>query len=127
MRKPVKLPTLHPRAQVIITGTKLASDQAQTVIKLSEALSLRNWCAEDGSIGHLDSIEPNTSFESFIGDLKTLAQVPYLNMGVSVMNGPPGTFVTPIASFLIKNGEMTKTENVHVGHPPPRRLKKKVN
>src|SRR5438270_4107646 len=85
--------TLHPKAQVIITGKPLTPEQAQEVTSFTENLSVDGWCGSDGTIGHIDSVKPEISYEKLYGDLMELAQrFWFLELGVSVMSGPPGTF-----------------------------------
>lgn len=124
--KPKKnsLPDLHPKAQLLITGKPILASQAVELISFSADLCFRNWCSADGAIGHIDSIMPRSSYSQLTGDLKKLAErFKFLDLGVSVMSGPPGTFTMPLVSFLLKNGEMMKTNDVHFGHPPPKRMK----
>jgi hypothetical protein len=126
MKHPLKAktPSLHPNAQVIITGKPLTPEQACDVIEFSQGLSVTSWCGVDGSIGHIDSIRPNTTFEKLYGDLEELGRkFSFLELGVSVMSGPPGSFTIPVASFQIKQSLLKRKEDVHFGHPPPKRMK----
>lgn len=117
-----KPPVIHPKAQVLITGASLTPDQAKRVIEASKNFCLQNWCGPDGAIGHIDAIQPNASYDKLYGDLLELSKFFFLDLGVSVMSGPPKTFTTPVISFSIKDGTLKKGEYVHYGHPPPRRL-----
>ena len=110
---------------MLVTGSALTPDQAKRVIEATQSLCLQNWCSVDGAIGHIDAIQPNASYDKLYGDLLELSKFFFLDMGISVMSGPPKTFTTPVVSFSIKDGVLKKGEFVHYGHPPPRRLHNK--
>lgn len=128
MKQPIPKPTqpvLHPNAQVLITGKPLNPVQAQEVMAFTQDLSLNGWCASDGSIGHLDSIKPNTTYEKLWSDLQALSvKFPFLDMGISVMSGPPGSFNLPLVSFHLHKSKLRKDPMAHMTHPPPQRLKR---
>ncbi len=115
---------IHPKAQVIITGRLLKPEHVQTLKeRVGSNFCVTNWFTNDGIVGHIDSIQPGVEFEKFYWDFERLASLSFLDIGVTVMSGPPGVHVTPVASYMLKNGTFSKRENVHFGHPPPRRLK----
>jgi hypothetical protein len=122
----ISQPKLHPQAQVIITGSPITSEQAKRVIQASNGMCFDSWCGDDGSIGYLDSIKLGTSYQQIWSHLCELSNFTFLNLGVSVMNGPPKTPTYPVASFLVKDGIVKKTTDVHYGHPPPKRITKKT-
>lgn len=126
MSKTSKTLKLHPQAQVIITGKPL---QPEEVAKLNDFIKdsfcVKNWFNPEGSIGHLDSIEPGTTMEKFRNDWNYLRDCLFLDLGITLMNGPPGSFVTPIVSYKLKHGVLQEGLDVHFLHPPPRRFKPK--
>lgn len=120
-----KPPSIHPKAQVIITGKSLTPEQAQEVIQFSKGMSVDSWCGVDGSIGHIDSLKPNTTYDKLYSDLLELTNKFYfLDLGISVMSGPPGTFTMPVVSFQLKECSLKRNGTPHYGHPAPKRLKK---
>lgn len=117
----------HPRTQVLITGKPITEEQAESVIAFSKSMGVQGWCSPDGTLGHLDSIEPGTTMERLMKDLKGLAKVfGFLDMGITIMNGPPGTRTFPMESYRLKNKELKSDPNPHIGHTPPMRLKPKA-
>lgn len=115
---------IHPRAQLIITGKPVKSEQIDMLREcVGNQFCVTNWFSSDGTIGHIDSMQPQVEFEKFYWDFDRLTCLPFLDIGITVMNGPPGVHVSPVASYALKNGTFSKRENVHFGHPPPRRLK----
>ena len=116
---------LHTQAQVIVTGTSLTHKQAEAIINFSKTISLSSWCSSDGLIGHIDSIKPNTTYEQLYADLMLLAQMfKFLELGISIMSGPPGSYTHPLVSFRIYQGKLKQSLNPHAGHPAPKRLRK---
>lgn len=123
MKKP-KSHSIHPNAQIIITGHPLTPEQAQEVMEFSKELSVSSWCAADGSIGHIDGVRPHTTFDKLYTDLLELSmRFSFLDMGVTVMSGPPGTFTQPVLGFSLKKSSLKRSELPHVGHPAPKRMK----
>lgn len=116
---------LHPQAQVIITGKTLLPEQVTAIKPLIDSgFCVANWLNDDGCVGHLGSIEPKTTLEKFNGDMEKLREYKFLDLGITLMSGPPGTFVMPVVSYSLKNGNLTQNPNAHFSHPPPRRFKK---
>lgn len=117
--------SVHPRAQVIITGKPLLPAQIETVRKLTgPGFCVSNWFNNDGAIGHLDSVEPGTTLEKFKEDWSKLVDCLFLDLGITLMNGPPGTPVIPLVSYSLRHGTLSRQADVHYSHPPPRRFKK---
>jgi hypothetical protein len=115
---------VHPQAQVIITGKPLTPEQVAEVSQvIGDNFCVSNWIDSDGRIGHLDSLKPGTTIEQFKENWTKLTKFDYLDLGITLMNGPPGTPVFPVASYCLKNGRLSKQMNVHYLHPPPRRFK----
>jgi hypothetical protein len=122
--KPTKSANIHPRAQIIITGTKIDESNLPLFREaLGTKFPIMNWVGADGSIGHIDSIQPGVSLEALQTELERIAMLKFLDIGITVMSGPPGNLVSPVVSFLIKNGSCAAKPNVHMAHPPPRRIK----
>lgn len=125
---PKHIVPVHPKAQVIITGKTLLPDQVQTIRSLTVGdFCVANWLNDDGMVGHLDSVEPGTTFEKFKEDWSRLAECKFLDLGITLMNGPPGTPVVPVVSYSLKKGVLSRQEHVHYLHPAPRRAFKKTS
>lgn len=123
-RKSLKPFPVHPQAQVIITGKPLSPEQVETVGSLMAlGFCVKNWLGSDGTVGHIDSVLPGTNFDKFQQDWSKLMSCQGLDLGITVMSGPPGSPVIPVASYSLKHGNLSRQENVHFSHPPPRRLK----
>jgi len=112
---------------VIVTGKPISRQQAASVIVFAESMSFQGWCSPEGTIGHLDGFLQNTTYYQLLAELQSLANMfPVLDMGVTVMSGPPGSHVFPVLSLRIQNQKVKITTDVHSGHPPPKRLNSKV-
>lgn len=124
MKKEAKPFKIHPQAQVIITGKPLSVDQVDSINKIvGSKFCVANWLGPDGTVGHIDAIRPGTTFEMFQADWLKLIDCLFLDLGITVMNGPPGSPVIPVVSYALKHGTMSRQPDVHFSHPPPRRLK----
>ena len=126
---------LHPEAQVIITGKRLSTEQVKLLINSNGEEELLTSClisswfdARDGYIGHIDSVFPGVTYEELQEVLKDLAKkYSFLDLGISIMSGPPGTFTKPLISFSIFKNTLKQTYLPHINHFPPKRIKKQKN
>lgn len=120
---------IPPQAQVLISGKPVGSEQAQDLMAFSiqHLSSFQNWCSLDGSIGHLDAILPAATYDQLVSELELLTKkFPFLDVALSIMSGPPGTFTVPLVTFHLKEGTLKRSASAHFGHPAPKRLKSKV-
>lgn len=118
-----KEPRIHPNAQLIITGKSITFDQAHEVVLFCQNLSIKNWCSKNGTIGYIDSIQPNTTYKQFYEDLTLLSQnFVFLDLGITIMTGPPKTYTEPQFSFSIKNMVLKREFNPHMNHSAPKRI-----
>lgn len=127
--RPPKQPTpsFAANTQIIVTGKPLTPSQATSVIFFANTMSFGSWCSPEGVIGHLDGLLREITYEQLLQELKMLATIfPFLDMGVTVMSGPPGNPVLPVLSLKVQNQEVKKVADAHFGHPPPKRLKLNV-
>jgi hypothetical protein len=121
------VPSLHPQAQVIVTGKPLSPEQAVSVVSFADTMSFNGWCSPEGTIGHLDGFLKKITYGQLLEELEALANAfPFLDMGVTVMSGPPGSPVLPVLSLKLQNRNVKRVSGAHFGHPPPKRLKPKV-
>jgi hypothetical protein len=112
---------------VIVTGKPLSPEQAASVASFADTMSFSGWCSPEGTIGHLDGFSRKSTYEQLLEELRVLANTfPFLDMGVTVMSGPPGSPVLPVLSLRLQNGRAKRVPDAHFGHPPPKRLKPKV-
>jgi len=126
-QKRSNFPNLHPKAQLIITGMPLTSAQVADVLIFSEQQrTFQGWCSVDGAIGHLDSMQPNATCDQIHQELEELSRkFNFLELAISIMSGPPGTFTSPLITFHVKKGVVRRDHAGHVGHPPPKRIMQK--
>lgn len=116
----------HSQAQVLVSGKPVPPELVMSLIRFSaqHIRIFQDWIALDGSVGHLDSIHLGSTYEQVVGELTLLAKEhPFLDVAVSVMSGPPGTFTIPVVTFHLKEGTVKKSPFAHFGHPPPKRVK----
>ena len=119
-------PVLHPQAQVIITGKRVPLNVAPRLAMYTETMPVRGWCNPIGDIGFIDSVEPGTTYQSLCDSFHALCtEFMDLDLGITVMNGPPGHYNQPVASFSLKGTKFQVNKFPHIDHPPPRRLTRK--
>lgn len=128
----VKKGILAKGTQVLLTGKPITQTQAEKVIEFCNLnqFYIQKWCSLTGNLGHIDGlIKSFIKLEEVLEQSEELARkFPFLDLGITVMNGKVGSYVQPMISFNIKNGILkieTKGENVHLLHPPPKRIYKK--
>lgn len=107
--------------QLIITGLKIKENSNKILEFVNNGIKLKNWIDYDGNIGHLGNTTLTTIEVKH--ELKMVSEnFKDLELGVSYMSGPNGSYNSIIETFKIKNGKILKIPNPHVGHPPPRKI-----
>lgn len=112
--------------QIIVTGLNVTSNKASEIrafCTLQNVFSV-NWCHPDGVIGYIDSSEKPIDSVELKKDLESLVrQFPDLELGISLMSGPPKSYNFPICQFLVSGGKVKKQDFPHIGHKAPKRYK----
>jgi len=120
------MPTVN-KNQIIVSGDSLGLEQATEV----RAWCQRNeffatdWCHPDGTIGYIDIANREVDNKGMREQLQKIAlEFVILELGVSVMSGPPGHYNVPLFGFKVSKGRVTNCVMPHSGHKAPRRWKK---
>jgi hypothetical protein len=112
--------------QVIITGVSVDSETSNKINLYCSLYGFfcSNWCNVDGEIGHIDASIKPINKKIILSDLtKLLKEFPDLELGITILSGPPGTFTLPVMQFLVKNGSIENNSLPHLNHPAPKRFK----
>lgn len=115
------------KLQLIVTGRSISPDEA---MNLRSFLTVGGFFATEfihpnGEIGHFDSTVKEVTWQIVRQELTVLANTfKQLELGISLMTGPPGAYNRVLKSYLVKNGVVKEDTCPHIGHGPPKRYKK---
>ena len=119
--------TITPLPQVIVTGISVSLDKANKIREFCavHGIFAVDWCHLDGTIGYIDASSKPLNTALLKQDLTKIAkEFPFLQLGVTLMSGPPGVYNAPRAQFSVVEARVIKEPTTpHLGHPAPQRIK----
>lgn len=107
--------------QLIITGLRLKQNHKQILDFVNSTLKIKNWIDVEGNVGHIG----NTTLTNVEvkHELKIISEAfPEIEIGITYMSGPSGSYNSILDAYKITKGKILKTINPHAGHPAPRKI-----